>query len=96
VADPDVPGLVEDETSDGGRIVVRPVDTLGHALPYPPEAVTVGVAGAASLIGPAVLPLLGGSTAFWIRSDGVGPISISVGSQRLGRHRLTLQSTGNG
>jgi beta-galactosidase len=96
VVEPDVTSLVEDETYDVCRIVVRHVDTLGHDLPYSTEAVTVEVDGAASLIGPAVLPLLGGSTAFWIRSDGVGPISISVGSQRLGRHRLTLQSTGNG
>lgn len=96
VVEPDAAELVEDETYDVCRVVVRHIDTLGHDLPYSTDAVTVDVNGAATLIGPRVLPLLGGSTAFWIRSAGSGPISISVDSERLGRHWITLQSSANG
>ena len=88
--------LVEDETYDVCRIVVRHRDGLGHELPWSSEAVRVEVTGAARLIGPATLPLTGGSTAFWIRSDGAGPITVAVTSERLGRHELALRSTRNG
>lgn len=96
VVEPDATELVEAETYDVARVVVRHVDTLGHDVPYSTEAVTVEVAGAAALIGPRVLPLLGGSTAFWIRSDGDGPIRVTVTSERLGRHELALRSTAKG
>jgi len=96
VVEPDATELVEDETWDACRVVVRHVDTLGHDMPYSTETVSVEVDGAASLIGPASLPLLGGSTAFWIRSEGAGPIRISVTSERLGRRDLALRSTVRG
>jgi beta-galactosidase len=96
LVEPDTEELVEDETWDACRVVVRHVDTLGHDLPYSTETVTVEVDGAATLIGPANLPLLGGSTAFWIRSDGVGPIRVVVTSGRLGHRELVLHSTKSG
>ena len=96
VVEPDANRLVEDETWDACRVVVRHVDTLGHELPYSTETVAVEVDGAASLIGPATLGLLGGSTAFWIRSEGAGPVRVVVTSERLGRHELTLAATTGG
>jgi beta-galactosidase len=96
LVEPDATELVEDETWDACRIVVRHVDALGHDLTYSTEAVTVEVDGAARLIGPGVIPLLGGSTAFWIRSDGVGPIRVAVTSGRLGRREVALATRMNG
>jgi beta-galactosidase len=94
--EPDTDELFEDETWDACRVVVRHLDTLGHELPYSAETVTVEVSGAATLIGPATLALLGGSTAFWIRSDGAGPVRVVVTSERLGRHELALRATTSG
>lgn len=84
--------LVEEETYDVCRVVVRHLDRRGQVLPYSAEAVRVAVAGAAELIGPALLPLAGGSAGFWIRSAGTGPIQVSVASDRLGEQVLQLRS----
>jgi beta-galactosidase len=84
--------LVEEETYDVCRVVVSHLDRLGRVMPYSAEAVRVQVAGAAELIGPATLPLTGGSAGFWIRSAGAGPIRVTVASDRLGEQTLQLSS----
>jgi beta-galactosidase len=84
--------LVEDETYDVCRVVLRHLDRRGRVMPYSAEAVRVEVVGAAQLIGPSLLPLAGGSAAFWIRSAGAGPIRVTVTCGPLGEQTLELSS----
>ena len=48
------------------------------------------VSGAGERIGPELISLLGGSSAFWVRTTGKGKIRISVESERFGRQTLEL------
>jgi beta-galactosidase len=70
---------------DSVRIMVRALDQAGAKLPFMPEPVQIDVSGPARLIGPALLPLRGGSTGFWLESTGApGVITATVTSARLG------------
>lgn len=55
---------------DCTRIVLKLLDQYGNLCPFAAEAVDIEVDGPASVIGPRRLPLLGGSTAFWLRTEG--------------------------
>jgi beta-galactosidase len=87
--------VVADRAALGGpgdtvRIMVRALDQAGNKLPFLFEPVAIGVSGAARLLGPALVPLRGGATGFWIESTGAGPIAVSVASDRLGTRTLEL------
>ena len=90
---PDTTTLVEGDTYDVCRVVIEHVDQFGDLLPYSTEVARVSVSGAGERIGPELLPLLGGSTAFWIKTTGTGEILISVESERLGKQELKLTVT---
>jgi len=89
---PDTTELVEGDTYDVCRVVVEHVDQFGMVLPYSSEAVRVTVSGAGERIGPELIPLTGGATAFWVRSTGTGEITVSIESPRYGKqeHKLTV------
>jgi beta-galactosidase len=80
--------------ADGGdsvRVIVRALDQEGNKLPFLFEPVEIAVSGAASLVGPSLVPLRGGSTGFWLRSTGRGgPITITVRSPRFATATLSL------
>jgi beta-galactosidase len=79
---------------DSTRVMVRALDQAGRKLPFFSEPVEISVDGAARRIGPALLPLRGGATGFWLESTGEpGPITVSVTSPRLATTRLVLQAT---
>jgi beta-galactosidase len=99
VSDPIATSLevVPDKTEIGAsgdtvRVMVRALDQSGHKLPFFPEPVSIEVTGSAERIGPALVPLRAGSTGFWLRSTGAGPIEVTISSERLGRTTVTLSA----
>ncbi|WP_196260838.1 glycoside hydrolase family 2 protein [Pelagibacterium limicola] len=72
------------------RVVVRVLDQAGNKLPYLFDPVTIALEGPAKLIGPDVVPVLGGSTGFWLRSTGAGPIQARVSHARIGSVTIDL------
>lgn len=78
---------------DTTRVMIRALDQSGRALPFFPEPVSITVSGAAERLGPGLVPLRAGSTGFWLRSTGAGPITVTVNSERLGRAELTLSAS---
>lgn len=75
---------------DTVRVMVRALDQSGKKLPFFPEPVSIEVAGAAERLGPGLVPLRGGATGFWLRTNGKGPITVTVTNERLGRTVTTL------
>jgi beta-galactosidase len=90
---PDTLELFEGDTYDVCRVVMEHVDQFGMVLPYSTEAVKITVSGAGELIGPELLPLVGGSSAFWVKTTGEGEIAVSVDSSRFGTQELKLTVT---
>ncbi|MBN9333103.1 glycoside hydrolase family 2 TIM barrel-domain containing protein [Devosia sp.] len=75
---------------DTVRVIVRALDQSGKKLPFFPEPVSIEVSGAAERLGPGLVPLRAGSTGFWLRTTGKGPITVTVTNERLGRTVATL------
>lgn len=89
--------LVADDTRlntgdwDATRVTVAVKDQLGNVMPFFHEALNVCVEGAGALIGPAQLSLIGGQTAFWIKTTGeAGQIAITASCPRLEREEKTV------
>jgi beta-galactosidase len=81
VADKD--RLVEEETYDVCRIVLRHLDEFGNVMTFSNEAISLETEGPGEVVGPRQLALIGGSIAFWIKSIGqIGAFHVSVRSQR--------------
>ncbi len=76
---------------DVTRIVVRIVDQVDNPLIHTSDCIKLDIKGPGEIIGPRTLPLIGGSTAFWIKSKRKkGKISISVKSERLGERKVKI------
>ena len=74
--------------------MVRALDQAGNKLPFLLDPVEIDVGGAATLSGPSLVPLRGGTTGFWIESTGrSGPIDVNVTSPRFGTTTLHLSAT---
>ena len=70
---------------DTTRVIVSVKDQMGNVLPFLMDSLEVSVEGAGELIGPAHLSLIGGQTAFWVRSRGdAGQIHVAASCPRLG------------
>ena len=73
------------------RVMVRALDQVGRKLPFLMEPVEIEVTGAGRRVGPALVPLRGGSTGFWVESTGTpGPITVRVKSPRFGTISVEL------
>jgi len=72
------------------RVMVRALDQAGNKLPFFSDPVSIEVGGAGERLGPALVPLRAGSTGFWVRATGQGPITVTVTNERLGRQSITL------
>jgi len=71
--------LVEDITYDATRIVVRCLDEFGNDLIYANNTIQISVSEELEVIGPKSISLIGGSIAFWVKTNGksgVGKVSI--------------------
>jgi beta-galactosidase len=75
---------------DAVRVIIRALDQAGNKLPFFPEPVTIEVSGPAYRIGPATVPLRGGSTGVWIQATHSGPIDISVSHERFATSTVRL------
>ena len=87
---PDTLSLVEGDTYDVCRVVIEHLDQFGDVLPYSAEVARVNVTGAGERIGPELLQLMGGSTAFWVKTTGTGEILVTVESARFEPQELKL------
>lgn len=77
---------------DATRVTVAALDQLGNTMAFLMEPVQVSVSGEGALIGPDRLSLIGGQTAFWVRTTGQsGRIDVVVESPRLGTQRITIE-----
>lgn len=80
---PDDNKLVKGAAWDAVRIVVKAVDKQGNIMPYFQEPIYIQTEGAGNLIGPSLLTLVGGQTAFWVRSnEETGNLKVKVFCQR--------------
>ncbi|MDY0745256.1 glycoside hydrolase family 2 TIM barrel-domain containing protein [Paucibacter sp. R3-3] len=81
------------DEKDATRVIVRALDQAGRLLPFLDDIATIEVSGAAKLLGPALLPIKGGVTGFWLETTGAaGEISVRVRTRRLGEQALTLRA----
>lgn len=85
-----VPDTAQLATHDEVRVVVRALDQGGRKLPFFFDPVAIEIEGPAKLLGPSVVPLRAGSTGFWVRATGPGPITIRVSQARLGTTAIAL------
>ena len=87
---PDTLTLVEGDTYDVCRVTLEHIDQFGMVLPYSTEVARVQVFGAGERIGPEWIPLVGGSSAFWIKSMREGEILVTIESPRFEKQGLKL------
>lgn len=78
--------------TDAVRVIVRALDQAGNLLPYFFEPVEIAVEGAGKRLGPALVPLRGGVTGFWVQAQGSGAITARVTSPVLGTKTITLRA----
>ena len=55
---------------DATRLVLRALDQYGNLHPFAAECVELSVEGPARILGPTRVPLIGGCSAFWLRTIG--------------------------
>lgn len=87
---PQTRALVERDTYDVCRITLEHIDQFGMVLPYSAEIARVVVSGAGERIGPELIPLIGGSSAVWVKTCGVGEIIVTIESPRFETQVITL------
>lgn len=64
---------------DSTRVVVKVSDQCGNPMPFFAEPISITVQGEGELIGPSQLSLIGGMSAFWVKTSGkFGKIEVSV------------------
>ncbi len=64
---------------DATRVVVKLLDNLGEIMPFTNECAEVEIDGPGEIMGPSKFSLLGGCSAFWVRTKGdKGRINIKV------------------
>lgn len=70
---------------DTTRVTVSVKDQMGNVMPFLMESLDVRVEGAGELIGPGHLSLIGGQTAFWVKTRGdAGQIHVTASCPRFG------------
>jgi beta-galactosidase len=75
--------LLKARERDTTRVIIRALDQLGQRLPFMNDSVTLRVEGPARIVGPATVPLQGGTTGFWLEATGLtGEIRVEVISSR--------------
>jgi beta-galactosidase len=68
---------------DSTRVVIRALDQVGQRLPFMNDAVTLHLRGPGRIVGPATVPLQGGTAGFWLEATGLtGEITVEAVSAR--------------
>ncbi|MEI8094464.1 MAG: glycoside hydrolase family 2 TIM barrel-domain containing protein [Spirochaetales bacterium] len=83
----DATHLVERETYDVTRVVLRHLDTHEQVLTYSSEVVTLTLTGPGEILGPTTVALIGGVCAVWVRTRAA---DLGAGT----RHLLALTASG--
>lgn len=76
--------LVEDETYDATRVVIKVTDEYDNPLHYVSCSVSIKTYGGVDLIGPSHSILTGGSFAFWVRTNGKdskGYVAVNINNE---------------
>ncbi|WP_045393071.1 glycoside hydrolase family 2 TIM barrel-domain containing protein [Falsirhodobacter sp. alg1] len=90
---PDV-WTAEADASEDIRVIFRALDQAGNKMLFLNDPLTLHVEGPATLIGPEMTVLAGGTSGAWLRLTGeVGTITLTVTSPRFGSHKITLDIT---
>ncbi|WP_419835727.1 hypothetical protein [Endozoicomonas atrinae] len=77
--------LLEDETYDTTRFVIRCLDEGDNVLTYASDTLNIETEGPVDVIGPKSISLVGGGIAFWVRTIGVsGEAIIRIRNERFG------------
>jgi beta-galactosidase len=76
---------------DTTRVIIRALDQQGQRLPFMNDNVTLHVDGPAKIVGPASIPLQGGTAGFWLEATGLtGAISVQANCSRLPAVKIEL------
>ncbi|MBB4254745.1 MULTISPECIES: glycoside hydrolase family 2 protein [Rhizobium] len=68
---------------DSTRVIIRALDQSGQRLPFMNDSISLKVHGPARIVGPATVPLQGGTSGFWLEATGfTGEITVEVVSTR--------------
>lgn len=73
------------------RVIARVLDQAGNKLPFFMDPMSITVEGAATLLGPDIVPCRGGSVGFWLRATGPGHVRVAVETARLGVATTTIE-----
>ena len=77
--------LLEDETYDTTRFVIRCLDEGDNVLTYASDTLNIETEGPVDVIGPKSIALVGGGIAFWVRTTGVsGEAIVRIRNERFG------------
>lgn len=90
VLEADYHELLADD-SDITRVVIKALDTYSNTMMFTQEVVELSVEGPGEIVGPKLLPLIGGSTATYIRTlNQKGVITLKVKSPRLNEQFINI------
>lgn len=68
---------------DSTRVIIRALDQCGQRLPFMNDSISLKVHGPAKIVGPANVPLQGGTAGFWLQATGlIGEITVEAISSR--------------
>ncbi len=83
--------LIHGETYDVARIEITAVDSNDNRLTYFTDCLEVSVDGAIEVVGPSVIPLTGGATAFYVRTKGGRrQANVKITTQSMGEFNIPL------
>ena len=84
--------LVEDETYDVTRIVLKAVSQCGNVLPYDNTAISIKTTGPIEVIGETNVALIGGQRGVWIKTTGKsGKATVTFSAGKLGEKTLEFE-----
>ncbi|MBP2443584.1 glycoside hydrolase family 2 protein [Rhizobium leguminosarum] len=76
---------------DSTRVIIRALDQCGQRLPFMNDTISLKVHGPARIVGPANVPLQGGTAGFWLEATGmVGEITVEAVSSRFAPVTLSV------
>ena len=89
VADSDT--LVEGDTYDVTRIVVKALSNYKNVLPYDYSVIKIQTNDVVEVLGPKEVALMGGQIAFWVRTKGKeGKAKVKITNDKLGTKEIYL------
>ncbi|MBY3613046.1 glycoside hydrolase family 2 protein [Rhizobium bangladeshense] len=79
---------------DSTRVIIRALDQCGQRLPFMNDSISLKVHGPARIVGPANVPLQGGTAGFWLEATGlIGEITVEAVSSRFAPVTLAVTAT---